>query len=54
MSAAKPKVAVTRKLPQEVEARLCDLFDTTLNESDAPLTRAALIARASDADVLAP
>ncbi|VAW07234.1 Glyoxylate reductase / Glyoxylate reductase / Hydroxypyruvate reductase [hydrothermal vent metagenome] len=54
MSAAKPKVAVTRKFPQEVEARLCDLFDTTLNDSDAPLTRAALVARASDADVLAP
>ena len=53
MTGAKPKVAVTRKLPEPVEKRLSDLFDTALHKSDAPLSRAALIAKAKDADVLA-
>jgi glyoxylate reductase len=47
------RVAVTRKLPKVVEKRLSDLFDTVLEESDRPLQRSALIARAQDADVLA-
>lgn len=48
------KVGVTRKLPEAVEGRLSALFDTTLNPSDAPLPRDALIALARDVDVLAP
>ena len=32
------KVVVTRKLPAIVEARLSDLFDADLNESDIPLS----------------
>jgi glyoxylate reductase len=47
------RVAVTRTLPKVVEKRLSDLFDTVLEESDRPLQRSALIARAQDADVLA-
>lgn len=47
------KVAVTRRFPAQVEARLADLFDTTLHEDDAPLSREGLIERANDADVLA-
>ena len=46
-------VAVTRRLPQPVEQRMSELFDTVLHDSDAPLPRAALIERASNADVLA-
>ncbi len=48
------KVGVTRKLPDAVEARLSALFDTVLNPSNAPLSRAALVALARDVDVLAP
>ncbi|HZV20160.1 MAG TPA: D-glycerate dehydrogenase, partial [Hyphomicrobiales bacterium] len=33
------KVVVTRKLPEPVEARMRELFDVTLNESDVPMTR---------------
>ncbi len=47
------KVALTRRLPEAVENRLADLFDTVLQQSDAPLSRAALIALAQDCDVLA-
>jgi len=34
---AKPKVFVTRRWDAEVEARLVEAFDATLNESDTPL-----------------
>lgn len=54
MSTKKVKVAVTRKLPDVVEARLSDLFDTRLRNGDAPLDQEALIERARDVDVLAP
>jgi glyoxylate reductase len=54
MSAKKIKVAVTRRLPAPVEARLVDLFDTTLHQSEAPLSPRALLERAAGADVLAP
>ncbi|MEO1241353.1 MAG: D-glycerate dehydrogenase [Pseudomonadota bacterium] len=47
------KVALTRRLPEAVESRLADLFDTVLQKGDAPLSRAALITLAQDCDVLA-
>ena len=53
MNAKSVKVALTRRLPAPVEARLADLFDAVLHDSDAPLTQAALIERARNADVLA-
>ena len=34
MAARKPKVIVTRKLPDSVETRMRELFDTELNVSD--------------------
>jgi len=34
----KPKILVTRKLPEPVEARLTSLFDVTLNTSDTLMT----------------
>jgi glyoxylate reductase len=47
------RVALTRKLPEPVEARLADLFDARLHSNDAPLSPTALLERASGADVLA-
>ena len=54
MAARKPKVVVTRKLPEPVETRMRELFDTELNLNDTPMTREALIAAIGRADVLAP
>jgi glyoxylate reductase len=54
MAARKPKVIVTRKLPDPVETRMRELFDTELNLADKPLTREELIAAMQRADVLAP
>ncbi|MDR3510069.1 MAG: D-glycerate dehydrogenase [Caulobacteraceae bacterium] len=54
MAVRKPKVVVTRKLPEPVEARMSELFDAALNADDAPMGRDALIAALADADVLVP
>jgi glyoxylate reductase len=54
MAARKPKVIVTRKLPDPVETRMRELFDTELNLADAPMTRAQLSDAVGRADVLAP
>ena len=50
----KPKVVVTRKLPDPVETRMMELFDTRLNLADTPLSRAQLVEAVADADVLVP
>ncbi len=47
-------VVVTRRLPEVVETRLKELFDVTLRETDAPMTRAQLVAAMQEADVLVP
>lgn len=49
-----PKVIVTRRLPDQVQARLQALFDCEFNENDAPLTPAQLKAAMARADVLVP
>jgi lactate dehydrogenase-like 2-hydroxyacid dehydrogenase len=54
MAARKPKVIVTRKLPDPVETRMRELFDTELNLTDEPMGREALEAAVARADVLAP
>ena len=54
MAARKPKVIVTRKLPDPVETRMRELFDTELNLTDAPMTRAQLADAVGRAVVLAP
>ena len=54
MAARKPKVIVTRKLPDSVETRMRELFDTELNVTDEPMTRKQLIEAISRCDVLAP
>ena len=54
MPSQRLKVALTRRLPEPVEARLCQLFDTTLREDDTPMTREELVAAARSSDVLVP
>ena len=54
MSGNKLKVIVTRKLPEPVETRLHELFDTELNHGDAPMSREALADAMTRADVLVP
>ncbi|MEO8113684.1 MAG: D-glycerate dehydrogenase, partial [Phenylobacterium sp.] len=54
MAARKPKVIVTRKLPDPVETRMRELFDTELNLTDAPMDRKGLEAAVARADVIAP
>ncbi len=50
----KPRVIVTRRLPQPVETRMAELFDVTLNLDDHPMTREELAAAMAEAEVLAP
>lgn len=51
---SRPRVIVTRKLPDAVEQRMVELFDTTLNPVEEGMDRAALINAAQDCDVLVP
>ncbi len=50
----RPKVIVTRKLPDPIETRMAELFDVTLNLADTPMDAAALKAAMASADVLVP
>jgi glyoxylate reductase len=50
----KPLVIVTRKLPDTVETRMCELFDTRLNLDDKPMSAAELADAMKVADVLVP
>ncbi|HZS84860.1 MAG TPA: D-glycerate dehydrogenase [Stellaceae bacterium] len=54
MPSRKPLVVVTRKLPEPIETRMMELFETRLNRDDAPMTQTQLIAAVRDADVLVP
>ena len=54
MPRKKPLVVVTRKLPESVETRMCELFDTRLNIEDRPMTTAELVEAMKTADVLVP
>ncbi|MGC1350107.1 MAG: D-glycerate dehydrogenase [Xanthobacteraceae bacterium] len=53
-SGKKPLVVVTRKLPDSVETRMCELFDTRLNLDDKPMSQAELTEAAKTADVIVP
>jgi glyoxylate reductase len=50
----KPLVIVTRKLPESVETRMCELFNTRLNVTDAPMDAAGLSEAVKTATVLVP
>ena len=54
MSRHKTLVVVTRKLPDPVETRMCELFETRLNDTDVPLSAAALAEAMATAEVLVP
>jgi len=54
MSAKKPLVIVTRRLPDVVETRMRELFDAQLNINDHPMSRDELITAMGKADVLVP
>jgi len=46
----RPKIVVTRKLPEPVEARLKSLFTVALNPSDEPFSKAKLTSAMAKAD----
>ena len=54
MPSKKPLVIVTRKLPDAIETRMMELFETRLNLDDRPMTQAQLVAAAQLAEVLVP
>jgi glyoxylate reductase len=54
MARKKPLVVVTRKLPEVVETRMRELFETRLNTDDRPMTQAELVEAVRTADVIVP
>ena len=48
------RILITRRWPQDVEAKLAEQFDVTLNESDQPMDQAALAAAMGEYDILCP
>jgi glyoxylate reductase len=54
MADRKPKVVVTRKLPDPVEVRMRELFDTEFNAADRPMPADALAHAMATAEVLVP
>ncbi|MDH3335379.1 MAG: D-glycerate dehydrogenase [Rhodospirillaceae bacterium] len=50
----KPKVVVTRKLPDSVETRMMELFDVELNLDDEPMSESRLIKAVKNCDILVP
>jgi len=54
MAQPKPLVVVTRKLPDVIETRLMELFETRLNRDDRPMSAAEITEAVKTADVLVP
>jgi glyoxylate reductase len=54
MPKSKPLVVVTRKLPDAIETRMRELFDTRLNVDDKPMSQAALVEAVKTAQVIVP
>ncbi|MGH6812704.1 MAG: 2-hydroxyacid dehydrogenase [Methylocella sp.] len=54
MGRKKPLVIVTRKLPDAIETRMCELFDARLNIDDKPMPRSALAEAMCAAEVIVP
>ena len=50
----KPLVILSRRLPDSIQARMMELFDTRLNESDKPLNRVDIKNAMQKADVFVP
>ncbi|MDF2385911.1 D-glycerate dehydrogenase [Nostoc ellipsosporum NOK] len=51
---SRPRVIVTRALPEGIEARMAELFDVVTNAGDTPMSPQALGAAMADCDVLVP
>ena len=54
MAVARPRVVITRKLPDLIETRMMELFDVKLNLDDESLSASELIDAVKMADVLVP
>ena len=54
MTSTKPRVIVTRKLPDAIEARMMELFEVRLNLNDKPMSQEDIAAAMQEADVLVP
>lgn len=54
MSKSKPLVVITRRLPDVVETRMRELFNTQLNIDDEPKSSAELVAAVKEAEILVP
>ncbi len=54
MGRNRPLVIVTRRLPEIIEARMMELFETRLNDTDQPMSRDQLREAMQTADVLVP
>ena len=50
----KPKVFITRRLPNQIETRMMELFDTTLNEKDVLLSEEQLIEVFKNYEIIVP
>jgi lactate dehydrogenase-like 2-hydroxyacid dehydrogenase len=50
----RPRILVTRKWPERVEALIAERYDATFNVDDIPLTEAALAAAMVDYDAICP
>jgi glyoxylate reductase len=47
-------VVVTRRLPENIETRMKELFDVKLRDDDSPMSREQLVAAVQEADILVP
>ncbi|MGI9419234.1 MAG: 2-hydroxyacid dehydrogenase [Geminicoccaceae bacterium] len=54
MARNRPLVIITRKLPETIETRMMELFDTRLNDGDKPMSKAELIEAVKTAEILVP
>tara|TARA_Y100000588_G_scaffold326724_1_gene361293 strand:+ start:362 stop:1348 length:987 start_codon:yes stop_codon:yes gene_type:complete len=54
MTSTKPRVIVTRKLPDAIETRMMELFEVRLNLNDKPMSQEDIAAAMQEADVLVP
>ncbi|KKC38281.1 2-hydroxyacid dehydrogenase [Devosia epidermidihirudinis] len=52
MTSHKPKILVTRRLPESIEARMATLFETDVNEADVTLSGDDILAGLDGKDVL--
>ena len=50
----RPRIAVTRKLLPEVEARMAQLFDARFNADDVAMNHSAILAAVEGCDILVP